>query len=65
MFDALLERLGIRAVNVGACHAGWAESPGGEELVSVTYNFPCARSIAMWPGVRFDCDAGPPSPNGG
>jgi aldehyde dehydrogenase (NAD+) len=35
MFDALLEKLGIRAVNSGAAGARWIDKPGGEELISV------------------------------
>jgi aldehyde dehydrogenase (NAD+) len=35
MFEALLEKLGIRALNSGACHGRWIEAPGGEELVSL------------------------------
>src|SRR5687768_16018936 len=30
----ILERLGIHAVNSGACHSRWIDRPGGDELVS-------------------------------
>jgi aldehyde dehydrogenase (NAD+) len=47
MFEDLLERLGLGAVNSGACHAHWIERPGGEELVSVnpTTGEPIARVL--------------------
>jgi aldehyde dehydrogenase (NAD+) len=35
MFEALLEKLGIRAVNSGVAAGDWIAQPGGEELVSV------------------------------
>ena len=35
MFETLLEKLGIRAVNSGAAGASWIEKPGGEEIVSI------------------------------
>src|SRR3954452_4995306 len=35
MFEDLLERLGLGAVNSGACHAHRIERPEGEELASV------------------------------
>jgi len=35
MFDALLEKLGIRAVNSGAAGVRWIDEAGGEELVSL------------------------------
>jgi aldehyde dehydrogenase (NAD+) len=35
MFDALLEKLGIRAVNSGAAGVCWIDEPGGEEIVSL------------------------------
>ncbi len=35
MVEALLERLGIRAVNSGACWGEWIAEPGGGELVSL------------------------------
>jgi aldehyde dehydrogenase (NAD+) len=35
MFDDVLKRLGITAVNSGVYGGGWIDKPGGEELVSV------------------------------
>jgi aldehyde dehydrogenase (NAD+) len=35
MVDDLLRRLGLGAVNSGACGASWVERPGGAEVVSV------------------------------
>ncbi len=35
MFQALLERLGINAVNSGVYARQWVENPGGEEITSV------------------------------
>src|SRR4051812_46951785 len=48
MFNTLLKKLGIGAVNGGACHAGWIEAPGGEELISLNpaTGEPIARVVA-------------------
>ena len=35
MFDDVLSRLGLRAVNSGVCGASWIERPGGSEIVSI------------------------------
>jgi aldehyde dehydrogenase (NAD+) len=35
MFDAIVGKLGLGAVNSGACHRHWIEPPGGAELVSL------------------------------
>ena len=52
MFDALLEKLGIRAVNSGAAGVRWIEEPGGEEIVSL--NPATGEPIARVRGASVD-----------
>jgi aldehyde dehydrogenase (NAD+) len=48
MFEAVLEKLGIGALNSGAAGVRWIEKPGGEELVSLNpaTGEPIARVMA-------------------
>src|SRR5262245_28612406 len=52
MFEDVLQRLGLGAVNSGACGAGWVEAPGGPELVSVNpaTGRPIARVVSAAAG---------------
>jgi aldehyde dehydrogenase (NAD+) len=51
MFEGLLDKLGIGAVNSGACHERWIENPQGPELVSLNpaTGEPIARALTASP----------------